>query len=374
MTPINAVGASVLEPAIEFRNPGNTIMIQKDDRFSKSFRERYDLFVRHFSDFHFYTFDKANLREFEFDFRGKILFNGRGLHSVLYAFLSPWLHRRQLAAARYYFALQAPAALYPWYCSLFFRDKKVVVFWNYDWVQMARSIGRSRLYCLFVRAWTYASHKLISRFVTTNEADRQIILSGNAKARVLVLPTSVDMHHYASTGEPRRPRSLLFVGRLAKQKNLENLIAAVSEIPDVELNLVGDGELRDQLKDEAQRLGARVIFHGARNREEIIALYNQCALFTLPSRFEGISNALIEAMACRLPVMTSDIYTSRQVIQHGVNGLLCTIESDSIRDTIRYAIDHPDEMKAMAEEAWKAVQRDYSTENYFSRLVEFVEN
>ena len=101
------------------------------------------------------------------------------------------------------------------------------------------------------------------------------------------------------------------VARLDPQKNQGHLLEAFASIADTvpraTLALIGDGALRDSLHAHAEALGIadRVIFAG--RRTDMLAVYSALDAFVLPSRHEGFSLALLEAMASGLPVVCSTI-------------------------------------------------------------------
>ena len=110
------------------------------------------------------------------------------------------------------------------------------------------------------------------------------------------------------------------VGRLVDQKNYQRLIEAfplvLEEVPEAHLVLIGDGENRSQLEREAvaQGIDGRVTFMGECPRDDVYAALHAFDLFVMPSLWEGFCNAVVEAMAAGLPVVSSDIATLREVI------------------------------------------------------------
>ena len=132
---------------------------------------------------------------------------------------------------------------------------------------------------------------------------------------------------YAGRGEV----TMLFVGRLVSQKALDVLIAALAKIePGIKwrLILVGDGPERAALAGDAARLGVadRIELRGWVAKDALPEIYRGADIFVLPSRDEGMPNALLEAMAAGLPVVATRIAGSAEVVIDQETGLLVAPE------------------------------------------------
>src|SRR5262249_34746824 len=121
-------------------------------------------------------------------------------------------------------------------------------------------------------------------------------------------------------------RHVVFVGRLVAEKGLSTLLrgwqAIAREIGAAHLHLVGEGPLRRDLVDESRRLGTSdtVTFHG--EQPNVIAFLHAADCFVLPSTIEGMSNALLEAMAVGLPLVATRIPGTEALVEDGRNGVL----------------------------------------------------
>ncbi len=116
------------------------------------------------------------------------------------------------------------------------------------------------------------------------------------------------------------------VGRLSEQKGYRYLIEAAPTIleafPHCRFLLVGDGELREELRRQADRLGVASAFHFAGAHQETALAYAAMDLFVLPSLWEGLPTVLLEAMASGIPVVATDISGNRDLVTDGVTGRL----------------------------------------------------
>jgi glycosyltransferase involved in cell wall biosynthesis len=153
--------------------------------------------------------------------------------------------------------------------------------------------------------------------------------------RLELLPNPLPVglgHPSAQPDAPRRPE-LLALARLVPQKGLDLLLRAFARLRDPSLAewrvvLVGDGPEREALRTLAEREGVseRVAFEGFRSDPS--PYLARASVFVLPSRFEGMPNALLEAMAAGLPVVVSDASPGPlEMVQHGVHGLVVSSEN-----------------------------------------------
>jgi len=159
---------------------------------------------------------------------------------------------------------------------------------------------------------------------------------GVAPANCSVVPNYVDTDLLRPAASPRaaagRP-NVLFLGRLEAQKNPLALIEAMNGL-DASLTVVGEGSLRAETAALAAARGVDVRFLGNVPHGELPAVFAAADAFVLPSLFEGHPKALLEAMACGLPVVGADVPGIREVLQDAKTGLLCGTDAGSIRTAL----------------------------------------
>jgi glycosyltransferase involved in cell wall biosynthesis len=166
-----------------------------------------------------------------------------------------------------------------------------------------------------------------ARMVTTPTPRAAEVLAGIGLDRpVQVVSCGIDLAHYAAPAVRRAdgPMSVLFVGRLDAEKNIDQLLRALAPLPHVRADLVGDGTRRRDLETLAAELGVtdRVTFHGFVSDAALVRRYAEADVFCMPGTAELQSLATMEAMAAGLPVVAADALALPHLVHHGGNGYL----------------------------------------------------
>lgn len=134
-------------------------------------------------------------------------------------------------------------------------------------------------------------------------------------------------------------------GRLIEQKNQKILVSAMAQVhqydPDVRCRIYGEGSLRSALQQQIDELGLQNVVTLEGNVKDIHQRLSQCGIFALTSNFEGLSNALIEAMMVGLPCITTDYPGARELITDGENGLVVPMnDADALATAIMKLIEN----------------------------------
>lgn len=166
------------------------------------------------------------------------------------------------------------------------------------------------------------------------------------------------------------------VGRLDKQKGQIHLLQAMSHLVhrrgrrEVHLSILGQGPLEQDLKSfvREQKLDEYVSFVGFLSNP--FAFVARCQLFCLPSIYEGLPLALLEGMACRVPVLATDCPSGpREVLAEGRFGRLVRAgSSEPLADAMEDAIDHYQDWLAAVAPAREHIEREFSVESEMARF------
>jgi len=163
---------------------------------------------------------------------------------------------------------------------------------------------------------------------------------------------------------------IVFVGRMNKQKNVDSLIRAVSKTQ-LTLDIYGSGELMEELQALSITLSANVRFMGVVPNSHLPDILNKYRYFILPSHYEGMPKTLLEAMACGLVCIGTDVEGIREVIEHKVTGYLAkTTDWQDIYNAIMEA-QLDDNIDIIAQGVTK-IETHFSLEGFLTKEVELI--
>lgn len=193
----------------------------------------------------------------------------------------------------------------------------------------------------------------------------------------VIIPNSVSIPIEFFTKSSIREKRIVSVGRLHPQKNQKLLIRAFAQIagdiPDYTLEIYGDGELHDELQEQIQMLGLRdriVLMPSCKN---VLEKIRTASLFVLTSDYEGMPNALMEAMVLGLPCISTDCKPggARELIENKINGIIVpTNDEMSLAESMKYMIFNPQIAEQMATNA-KEIATNHSDKSVFDAWENF---
>jgi len=221
----------------------------------------------------------------------------------------------------------------------------------------------------------------VDRFVAVNRlACEEFLDLGIDAARIVHIPNGVPIPQErafeASSRQAARNRLgypweqiVVFVGRLSAEKNLPTLLDAWPVVlrrhPDAHLLLVGDGgtfrNVESDLRVQSAALGIQENVHFVGRVSEVLDFLLAADLFILPSRTEGMSNALLEAMAAGLPVVATRVPGNSELIREGENGLLVETRNPAeLARAVTSLLSSPEEALRLAQAARRTVEERFT--------------
>jgi glycosyltransferase involved in cell wall biosynthesis len=211
--------------------------------------------------------------------------------------------------------------------------------------------------------------------------------AGVPDAKLTVIPSGIGDEEPPPVDRAEVRRSLglaedapvvLFVGRLAAQKAVDDLLAALDVLqhvrPDLRALIAGDGPLRDRLEEHAAAVGLRASVKFLGHREDVPRLLAASDLLVLPSLYEGLPNVVLEAMRFRKPVVATAAPGTTEVVADGVTGLLVPMRNPvELARAIRRVIEEPGLANRLGEAGRARVEAEFRASTMIERFAELYE-
>ena len=191
----------------------------------------------------------------------------------------------------------------------------------------------------------------------------------------VVIPSPLMLPHHTQNVR-RNNKQIVSIARLVPIKGISYLMRAMARVKDGSLVIIGDGPERNELEllSRSLELGDRVFFAGwVSDRSKILDHLKQAAVFVLPSLSEGRPRVLIEAMACGLPVVATNVGGVSEIVVEGVNGLLVPPRDEmALAKAIEYVFNDVDFQRRASAENVKAAT-EYLPSIIGQRVYNFLE-
>ena len=233
-------------------------------------------------------------------------------------------------------------------------------FEHHRFLQTSKAKRREKVFS-YIFSWV--AYRVADVVVWSTEAERTWAMRHfslrAADYRLRIVPNYVDTDLFTRQTLDLKSRRVLTVARLDPQKNLDCLIRALAS-KNLELDVVGDGPLYGELAELAHSVEVPVNFLGRVPNEQLPDLMRRARMFILVSHYEGNPKALLEAMACGIPVIGSDVSGTRDVVRHEVTGLLTGPDPGSIGEAIDRLLDDHELSHRLGQAAAQFVRKHYS--------------
>lgn len=232
------------------------------------------------------------------------------------------------------------------------------------------SVGRSRF---LQKAGEWAYGQSTATIMQTRRA--RDFFGSKVRRKSVIIPNPVTVQEFASEN---KEKVIVTVGRLEKQKNQKMLVEAFSEFhkthSDYRLRFFGRGSLEKELKDQVDSLGLGDAVDFMGNVNDVHHQIKNASLFVLTSDFEGLSNALIEAMMMGLPCISTDCAGSDEIIDNGESGIIVKRgDVSTLMESMCKLIDDRQLAEQYAAEAQKRAEAKFNAEAVCKKWKEVVE-
>jgi glycosyltransferase involved in cell wall biosynthesis len=175
-------------------------------------------------------------------------------------------------------------------------------------------------------------------------------------------------------GVPREAQLVGVVGRLSEQKNPLDFVRLATRVheknPTVHFTWIGDGPLEESARELALELGVGNVLHFIGQREDVPADLQALDVFVMTSRWEAFSLALLEAMACGLPVVATRLPGIAEAVTEGESGFLLSVgDVDGMSAAVLSVLSDVDLAKRMGAGARRRVEQDFTRVQMMNRLM-----
>lgn len=244
-----------------------------------------------------------------------------------------------------------------------------------------RSALKKRFYWLLEKLAAPWSHHLIT-VSRVNQA--QILREGICRAEKLALiPGGLPLEKYrparsaeavrSEWGLPAGARVLGMAGRLEPAKGHGDLLQAFARItdPSAHLMIMGTGPLRPALEARTRQLGLEGRVHFLGWVDDLITAMAALDLFVLSSHYEGLGVVLLEALALGVPVVSTCVGGTQDIIEHEVTGLFAPPhQPEQLAGQVQRLLDDPALARRLAQAGQEKVRRDYRAEDADHKVLE----
>jgi glycosyltransferase involved in cell wall biosynthesis len=235
--------------------------------------------------------------------------------------------------------------------------------------------GRSKASVLaaeaYLHRWLQTYQECIDLFLAPSEFVRsELITCGFPADRIEVLP-----HFQALPAEEELRHDeghVLYFGRLSAEKAVDELLRAMVRMPHIPVIIAGDGPERERLRAMALELHLnRVHFTGNVERKELNNLIARSSFTVFPSHaYETLGKSILESYAFGRPVVASDLGSRREVIEHGVTGLLYRPgDREELAHCLGFLFDRHDLIEKMGANARARVESNHGVEQHLGKLL-----
>jgi len=330
----------------------------------------YNLLAKDFEKVYFITYRGKEELEFKKVLTGNIEILPKKfpfLPSLVYAFLIPLIYQKELKEVDVYKTNQItaspPAVLAKW-----FYKKKLVVRCGYEWLKFSEKRNKPLWKIKLIYLTEKIAYKSADEIILTSKEDKEFVEKRFKipSSKIEVIPNYIDVDLFKPLDIPKEKNRIIFIGRLEEQKNLFNLIEAITNLP-AKLVLVGSGSLKEKLKKFSKEKKANVEFKKNIANEKLPEELNKSEIFILPSLYEGCPKTLLEAMACGLSCIGTNVEGIKEILKHKENGYLCKTDVNSIKKAISEVLNDKALQQEISQNAKQTILENFNLEKVIKK-------
>lgn len=294
-------------------------------------------------------------------------------NEILYSLVAVFAYYRSFVRSQIIKTNQSYGAWVGVIARLLVPGKKLVV--RCGWVRteemMRKDEGKAGFWLWFHQKVEWFSFRFATAIIVASPANRDYVAKTYSidPDKIIVVRNSVNTDRYfpdTGDGNTGHEFRIVLIGRLVEMKNFQGVIEAVANIDhSIHLRILGDGPYRKNLEDLALQLGVKVSFDQFVPNDVVPDIIRSSDLFILPQFYaSGMPKVTLEAMACGVLTLSTDILTHRQIVRHGDNGMLCGCNADEIRVAIEeILVMPPGERRSLIDQALQDIAENHDMRN-----------
>jgi glycosyltransferase involved in cell wall biosynthesis len=219
-----------------------------------------------------------------------------------------------------------------------------------------------------------------SRVITFSEFSKKLVHRGLGKKKgrqVMVVSPGIDPSWFEVIRQDEGSKDLVLWGRMEDQKGIPELLRTLKEvlgrIPEVRLHLIGEGNMTESYRKQAEELGVldQVTFHGWMDVDAIQKFTAKCAIGVFPSRVESFGLSMAEAMGAGLPIIASRVGALPEFIEDGITGSLVPPGNvPALYRAILEKLENPERAQAQADAGRESVHQRFSWDQSAQKMTE----
>jgi len=240
----------------------------------------------------------------------------------------------------------------------------------------------------FLRFFDKLTRFLVTKYIVqTKTAKKNLMAKLNLpEEKFRVIPNAIDLQEFnfeldikkkkKDLGINNENMNIVCVSKLRKGKGHEHLLEAFENVfaenKHLNLLIVGDGEQKNRLLRQIENYSCKNNIYFLGNRSDVKEILKISDIFVLPTLGEGMSNAIMEAMVCGLPVITTDIPENKELITNNENGLLIPLKNvNFLEEAIKKIIYNKDLGGELGENAKEKMRESFDINIIASKFVHF---
>ena len=207
--------------------------------------------------------------------------------------------------------------------------------------------------------------------ITPSQHLKNFILNLGFKNKIETIHNGITIPEESAKKFTNDQTNITIVSRLVTHKNIEKIIAAISDLNNslIKLNIIGDGPELNQLQSIASRSNNKenVIFHGKLHRDDINSIFLKSDIYVQASNYEGLPHSLLEAMSYGIPVLCTPVGECKELLGNEDRGyeLDLPVSKDNIKSKINEIISDKNIASKKGEDGKVFVTETYSLTNTF---------